>query len=360
MWPRLAPHELLHDLYGARPLLVAAGQGVLTPAEQTLLYRPRSRVARRGPVDRGRRRAGRRGEGDPRPAAGEVPPEPAGQPRAARAGPRRGRLLAVGARAEPDAGRRRKGGRRGRDPVVRPHRRRRGPGPLAAPAPDARPPLALRLDDRRRRHRPGDRSVGAVGLGGDRRPPDADERAPPDRADGQLPDAGRGRRGSGRRPGRRRAGGGAAEAGPAVRPPADGHRGTTGRAGRSGGRGRRAGGRRGGARTGRGARPRPAPRGDPAGIGGPGDGAVDPRDPRGPGLAASLVVLPADEANGLEFDSVVVVEPALVAAGDGAGREGPPVPTTRGLRALYVALTRPTQRMAVVHSLPLPTGLALG
>ncbi|HEY5245183.1 MAG TPA: hypothetical protein VIJ60_05905, partial [Acidimicrobiales bacterium] len=89
-------------------------------------------------------------------------------------------------------------------------------------------------------------------------------------------------------------------------------------------------------------------------------GAVDPRDPRGPGLAASLVVLPADEANGLEFDSVVVVEPALVAAGDGVGREGPPAPTTRGLRALYVALTRPTQRMAVVHSLPLPTGLALG
>ena len=70
---------------------------------------------------------------------------------------------------------------------------------------------------------------------------------------------------------------------------------------------------------------------------------VDPRDPGGDGLAAGLVVLPADEANGLEFDSVVVVEPALVAAvGDEPAGEGPPVATTRGLRTLYVALTRPT------------------
>ncbi|HEX3946227.1 MAG TPA: hypothetical protein VHW47_00920, partial [Acidimicrobiales bacterium] len=43
MWPRLAPHELLHDLFGARPLLAAAGEGLLNPAEQALLYRPRSR-----------------------------------------------------------------------------------------------------------------------------------------------------------------------------------------------------------------------------------------------------------------------------------------------------------------------------
>ncbi|HEX3947022.1 MAG TPA: hypothetical protein VHW47_04930, partial [Acidimicrobiales bacterium] len=107
-----------------------------------------------------------------------------------------------------------------------------------------------------------------------------------------------------------------------------------------------------------------------------GTGAIDPREARGEGLAAPLVVLPADQANGLEFDSVVVVEPALVAAGDhepsaggdrgfGVGgeavdREGPPVPTTRGLRGLYVALTRPTRRLAVVHSMPLPTGLSLG
>ena len=63
-------------------------------------------------------------------------------------------------------------------------------------------------------------------------------------------------------------------------------------------------------------------------------------------------------ANGLEFDSVVVVEPSLVAAtgGDTSG-EAPPVATTRGLRALYVALTRPTQRLVVVHAGPLPVEL---
>jgi len=104
-------------------------------------------------------------------------------------------------------------------------------------------------------------------------------------------------------------------------------------------------------------------------------GPVDPRDPRGHGLAAPLVVLPADESNGLEFDSVVVVEPARIAAGEtgagetGAGETGadetdgggtPPVATRRGLRTLYVALTRPTRRLAVVASLPLPPGLSAG
>ena len=73
---------------------------------------------------------------------------------------------------------------------------------------------------------------------------------------------------------------------------------------------------------------------------------TDPRDPSGDGLAAGLVVLPADETNGLEFDSVIVVEPSLVAAvGDDTGGEGPPVATTRGLRTLYVAFTRPTKRL---------------
>ena len=85
---------------------------------------------------------------------------------------------------------------------------------------------------------------------------------------------------------------------------------------------------------------------------------VDPRDPGGEGLAAGLVVLPADETNGLEFDSVVVVEPSLVAAvGDEPAGEGPPVATTRGLRTLYVAFTRPTKRLAVVHADPLPVEL---
>jgi DNA helicase IV len=85
---------------------------------------------------------------------------------------------------------------------------------------------------------------------------------------------------------------------------------------------------------------------------------IDPRDPSGDGLAAGLVVLPADETNGLEFDAVIVVEPALVASvGEGSGGEGPPVATTRGLRTLYVALTRPTRRLAVVYAEPLPVAL---
>ncbi len=45
---------------------------------------------------------------------------------------------------------------------------------------------------------------------------------------------------------------------------------------------------------------------------------------------------------GLEFDVVVVVEPALIVAQAG------------GLGLLYVAVTRPTQRLVVAHSQPLP------
>jgi DNA helicase IV len=86
--------------------------------------------------------------------------------------------------------------------------------------------------------------------------------------------------------------------------------------------------------------------------------ATDPRDPAGPGLAAGLVLLPADEANGLEFDSVIVVEPSLIASiGDEPAGEAPPIATTRGLRTLYVALTRPTKRLTILHADPLPIDL---
>ena len=54
------------------------------------------------------------------------------------------------------------------------------------------------------------------------------------------------------------------------------------------------------------------------------------------------MLLAADACNGLEFDSVVVVEPALIAAGSTSGARARPA-TTRGLRTLYVALTRPTR-----------------
>ncbi len=73
---------------------------------------------------------------------------------------------------------------------------------------------------------------------------------------------------------------------------------------------------------------------------------VDARDMRKGGLSEPLVLLAADAANGLEFDSVVVVEPGVIAG-----------ETARGLRTLYVALTRPTQRLAVVHLAPPPAAL---
>jgi superfamily I DNA/RNA helicase len=60
----------------------------------------------------------------------------------------------------------------------------------------------------------------------------------------------------------------------------------------------------------------------------------------------SVPVLTPRQAKGLEFDHVVVVEPAAI-ADDGE----------QGLRELYVALTRPTKTLVVVHARPLPEGL---
>jgi len=65
-----------------------------------------------------------------------------------------------------------------------------------------------------------------------------------------------------------------------------------------------------------------------------------------PDLDAPVVVLPVSAAKGLEFDAVVLVEPAELVA------ESP-----RGLNDLYVALTRATQRLTVVHREPLPAVL---
>src|SRR5205823_1253390 len=58
-------------------------------------------------------------------------------------------------------------------------------------------------------------------------------------------------------------------------------------------------------------------------------------------------ILTPRRAKGLEFDHVVVVEPAAIADGG-----------DRGLRELYVALTRPTKTLVVVYarSLPEPLG----
>ena len=74
--------------------------------------------------------------------------------------------------------------------------------------------------------------------------------------------------------------------------------------------------------------------------------AADPGELASGGLTSPLVVLAAESANGLEFDSVVVVEPSVIAG-----------ETARGLRTLYVALTRPTQRLTVVYETPPPAAL---
>ncbi|HEX2849763.1 MAG TPA: AAA family ATPase [Acidimicrobiales bacterium] len=66
-------------------------------------------------------------------------------------------------------------------------------------------------------------------------------------------------------------------------------------------------------------------------------------------LDADVSVVPVASVKGLEFDGVVVVEPALIA------EESP-----QGMRALYVSLTRATKRLTIVHSRALPTVLGLG
>jgi DNA helicase IV len=66
-------------------------------------------------------------------------------------------------------------------------------------------------------------------------------------------------------------------------------------------------------------------------------------------LGSPVSVLTVAGAKGLEFDNVVVVEPSRIVS------ESP-----RGLNDLYVALTRPTQRLHVVHAQPLPNGLRSG
>jgi len=65
------------------------------------------------------------------------------------------------------------------------------------------------------------------------------------------------------------------------------------------------------------------------------------------GLLRPIAVLTPQEAKGLEFDSVVVVEPQLIID-----------EIARGAAALYVAMTRSTQRLTLVTSGPVPAGIA--
>jgi ATP-dependent exoDNAse (exonuclease V) beta subunit len=59
-----------------------------------------------------------------------------------------------------------------------------------------------------------------------------------------------------------------------------------------------------------------------------------------------LSVLTARESKGLEFDVVIVVEPAEIVG-----------ESSQGINDLYVAVTRPTQRLIVLYSSTLPAGM---
>ena len=94
------------------------------------------------------------------------------------------------------------------------------------------------------------------------------------------------------------------------------------------------------ARIGRGHRRRPA--------GGRAGRALDGGGPgvRHARLGIRLTLVPVTLAKGLEFDHVIVVEPARIAGAE-----------ARGLQRLYVALTRAVSRLTVLHSEPLPEPL---
>jgi DNA helicase IV len=64
------------------------------------------------------------------------------------------------------------------------------------------------------------------------------------------------------------------------------------------------------------------------------------------GLEHRVTVVEVGLVKGLEVDAVIVVEPSLIVAEQAQGN-----------RALYVALTRATKRLAIVHEEDLPESL---
>ena len=64
------------------------------------------------------------------------------------------------------------------------------------------------------------------------------------------------------------------------------------------------------------------------------------------GLEKQVTVVPVPLVKGLEVDSAVVVEPGRIVAEE-----------SQGMRSLYVALTRATKRVGVVHAEALPSPL---
>jgi DNA helicase IV len=317
MWPRLSPHELLHDLFGARPLIAAAGRGVLTPEEEQLLYRPRSNsfdeVAWTPPdaalVDEARHLLGPRG------GSGEDGTRKYGHivvDEVQDLSPMQLRMLTRRSLS-------------GSMTVV---------GDIAQATAPWAPASWADITD----HLPHKRPARTVELTVSYRTPAevlavasqvlavaAPELTPP-------------------RPVRRT---GQAPAMLAVRDAAGSHLHATGDdLGRqvaevavdevsAVGSGRVA---------------ILAPESllpvVSAALAAVGQPVVDARDMRKGGLSEPLVLLAADATNGLEFDSVIVVEPGVIAG-----------ETARGLRTLYVALTRPTQRLTVIYLTPPPAAL---
>ncbi len=314
MWPRLSPHELLHDLYGARPLIEAAGRGLLTEEEQSLLFRPRSRSfdevdwtpGDAALVDEARHLLGPRHAGaDEVTRYGHIVVDEAQDlsPMQLRMLNRRslsGSMTVVGDIAQATAPWAPSDWSEVTEHL--PHRRPartveltvsyRTPAEVLALAGRILALVSSELSPPRPVRRSGEdpRLVPVRGTPGGREPTDGDTaRVVAEVAAEELALVGEGR--------------------VAVLAPGSLL-----------------------AVLGEGLRSAGLP-------------VADARSGRA-SLSEPLVLVATEEANGLEFDSVVVVEPGLIAG-----------ETARGLRTLYVALTRPTRRLSVVYRTPPPAAL---
>ena len=65
------------------------------------------------------------------------------------------------------------------------------------------------------------------------------------------------------------------------------------------------------------------------------------------GLDKQVTIVPVQLVKGLEVDATVVVEPSRIVREE-----------RQGMRALYVALTRATKRVGILHAEPLPAVLS--
>ena len=225
-------------------------------------------------------------------------------------------------------------------PLVRTCRRRRGPGPDAHAVPHDHPARPDGIDHRDGRPRPGHGTVGLCRLAGVPRALARDGSRPTRRADPRLPCPGQGARIASRL---------LAVAAPGISPTASIRPGRTDPVVRTVEPAALADAALAEARTLSGEHTLVAviapeelthvltrlARRDP-------EVGILERD----GMTRPVTIVPARAAKGLEFDAVVVVEPSSI-AGD----------NRRGLRLLYVAMTRPIQHLSIVCSRPMPEPL---